>query len=88
MVDFRNVTMGKWQVDNWITDGNDRISFNRGDRGFLAINRDDFSTWTRTFFTGMAQGRYCNVINGLLNADRTPKLPLDQISAATRNTPQ
>ncbi len=70
MVDFRNVTMGKWQVDNWITDGNDRISFNRGDRGFLAINRDDFSTWTRTFFTGMAQGRYCNVINGLLSADK------------------
>ncbi|QYF95402.1 alpha amylase C-terminal domain-containing protein [Massilia sp. PAMC28688] len=71
MVEFRNQTQGKWQIDDWTTNGNDRIAFHRGDRGFLAINRDDFNAWSHTFRTGMAPGRYCNVINGLLNADRT-----------------
>ncbi len=70
MVEFRNQTQGKWQLDDWTTDGGDRIAFHRGDRGFLAINRDDGNAWSRTFRTGMAPGRYCNVINGLLNADK------------------
>ena len=71
MVEFRNQTQGKWQIDDWVTDGNDRIAFHRGDRGFLAINRDDGNAWSRTFRTGMAAGRYCNVINGTLSADKT-----------------
>ncbi|MFP5394177.1 MAG: carbohydrate-binding module family 20 domain-containing protein, partial [Gammaproteobacteria bacterium] len=70
MVAFRNQTAGKWQVDDWTTDGGDRIAFHRGDQGFLAINRDDSNQWSRTFRTGMAAGQYCNVINGLLSADK------------------
>jgi alpha-amylase len=71
MVEFRNQTQGKWQLDDWTTNGGDRIAFHRGDRGFLAINRDDWNPWVGTFKTGMAQGQYCNVINGLLNAGKT-----------------
>jgi len=70
MVEFRNQTQSKWQVDDWITDGTDRIAFHRGDRGFIAINRNNSNAWTGTFKTGMSAGRYCNVINGLLTADR------------------
>ena len=71
MVEFRNQTQGKWQIDDWTTNGNDRIAFHRGDRGFLAINRDDVNAWSGIFRTGMAPGRYCNVINGLLTADKS-----------------
>ncbi len=71
MVEFRNQTQGKWQLDDWTTNGGDRIAFHRGDRGFFAINRDDANAWSATFRTGMAAVRYCNVINGLLNADKT-----------------
>lgn len=71
MVEFRNQTQGKWQIDDWTTNGGDRIAFHRGDRGFLAINRDDANSWTHTFRTGMAGGKYCNVINGLANAGKT-----------------
>jgi len=70
MVEFRNQTQGKWQVDDWTTNGADRIAFHRGDRGFVAINRDNTNAWTATFKTGMSAGRYCNVINGLLTADK------------------
>ena len=71
MVEFRNQTQGKWQIDDWTTNGNDRIAFHRGDRGFLAINRDDANAWSATFRTGMSAGVYCNVINGLANANKT-----------------
>ena len=71
MVEFRNQTQGKWQIDDWVTNGGDRIAFHRGDRGFLAIHRDDSNAWTATFRTGMAGGQYCNVINGLANAAKT-----------------
>ena len=42
-------------------------------------------------FSGFCYTQFADTFqetNGLLNADRTPKLPLDQISAATRNLPQ
>lgn len=71
MVEFRNQTQSKWQVDDWTTNGPDRIAFHRGDRGFVAINRDNNNLWVANFKTGMAPGKYCNVINGQLSADKT-----------------
>lgn len=70
MVGWRNQTQGNWQVDDWTTDGADRIAFHRGDQGFIAINRDDNNSWSATFKSGMAPGKYCNVINGLLSQDK------------------
>ena len=41
-------------------------------------------------FSGFCYTQFADTFqetNGLLNADRTPKVPLEQISAATRNVP-
>ncbi len=45
---------------------------------------------TRDMFSGFCYTQFADTFqeaNGLLNADRTPKLPLEVISAATRNVP-
>lgn len=59
MVAFRNVTDGE-NVNHWWDNGNDRIAFSRGDEGFVAINREG-GTLSRTFSTGLPDGRYRNV---------------------------
>ena len=63
MVAFRNNTLSDWHVDNWWSNGKNQIAFSRGDKGFLVINKED-TTLDRNFQTGMAGGRYCNVIEG------------------------
>ncbi|CAG7825728.1 unnamed protein product, partial [Allacma fusca] len=42
-----------------------QIAFSRGNRGFIAINNDDFLL-DRTFSTGLPGGIYCDVISGNL----------------------
>jgi len=45
---------------------------------------------TRTMFAGFCYTQFADTFqeaNGLLRADRTPKIPLEMISAATRNVP-
>jgi alpha-amylase len=63
MVAFRNYTNEAWHVDNWWDNGANQIAFSRGDRGFVAINRED-GALSRTFQTGLPAGMYCDVING------------------------
>ncbi|NNF04288.1 MAG: ATPase [Rhodothermales bacterium] len=46
-------------VDNWWTDGKDRIAFSRGDRGFVAINRSE-AAMSQALQTGLAPGTYCD----------------------------
>ncbi len=67
MVAFRNYTNAAWHVDNWWDNGNNQIAFSRGDRGFVAINRED-GALSRTFQTGLPAGVYCDVINGDFDA--------------------
>jgi len=62
MVPFRNAASGT-AVTDWWDDGNNRIAFGRGDRGFLVINRDD-QPLQRTFQTHLPPGIYCDVISG------------------------
>ncbi|MDB1087875.1 carbohydrate-binding module family 20 domain-containing protein [Streptomyces sp. ACA25] len=62
MVGFRNATRGQ-SVTNWWDNGNDAVSFSRGNRGFVAINGES-SSLTRTFQTSLPSGSYCNVQNG------------------------
>ena len=50
-------------MTDWWTNGNNQISFGRGDRGFVAINRENNSLH-RTFQTSLPEGAYCNVIDG------------------------
>ena len=59
MVDFRNVTDGTG-VSGWWDNGNNQIAFNRGDKGFVAINREG-GKLARTFSTFLPDGNYRNV---------------------------
>ncbi len=59
MVGFRNAVAGT-SVVNWWDNGGDAIAFGRGDKGFVAINRESTSL-TRTFQTSLPAGSYCNV---------------------------
>ncbi|WP_406664694.1 carbohydrate-binding module family 20 domain-containing protein [Gallaecimonas sp. GXIMD1310] len=62
MVAFRNVSDGS-VMSNWWDDGNNQIAFGRSGKGFVIINREA-NDLTRTFTTGMADGNYCNIIDG------------------------
>jgi alpha-amylase len=63
MVGFRNAVNGDWNVTNWWSNGNNQIAFGRGSLGFVAINKEG-SALVRSFATGLAAGRYCDVISG------------------------
>ena len=58
---------------------------------YLALYRRLLSVVNETFmFSGFCYTQFADTFqeaNGLLNADRTPKLPFEVISAATRNVP-
>lgn len=62
MVAFRRVVAGA-PIGNWWDDGANAIAFSRGDRGFVAINRET-SPVTATITTGLAAGTYCDVLTG------------------------
>ncbi|MGG7606863.1 glycoside hydrolase family 2 protein [Massilia sp. BKSP1R2A-1] len=59
---------------------------------YLSLYRELLRVVNETFmFSGFCYTQFTDTFqeaNGLLNADRTPKLPLDVISAATRNVAQ
>lgn len=59
MVGFRNYTDGA-PLANWVVGTVNQIAFSRTGKGFVAIN-NTANTWQKTFITGLADGRYCNV---------------------------
>ncbi|MGB3201695.1 MAG: alpha-amylase family protein [Nodosilinea sp.] len=69
MVGFRNATQAVPTVTDWWSNNANQIAFGRGDLGFVAINRET-ATLTHTFHTQLPQGRYCNVVQGGLTADK------------------
>jgi alpha-amylase len=62
MVRFRRTVAGTDVVD-WWDDGANAIAFSRGDRGFVAINREG-TTVTATVRTPLAPGTYCDLLGG------------------------
>jgi len=62
MVGFRHVVAGT-ATGHWWDNGANAIAFTRGDRGFVAINREA-ATVTATVTTGMAPGTYCDRLTG------------------------
>lgn len=62
MVAFRNSVTGQG-VNNWWDNGANQVAFGRGDKGFLAINNDDFCMAVE-LDTGLPAGTYCDVISG------------------------
>jgi alpha-amylase len=65
---FRSVVRDQ-APSNIVHDEDNRIAFRRGSKGFFALNNADYQ-WDRTFFVGMPEGQYCDVISGEYN-DKT-----------------
>ena len=59
MIRFHNATAGQ-DVANWQTEGSNVIAFDRGSKGFMAIN-NQLSDVTATFTTSLPDGKYCDV---------------------------
>ncbi len=69
MVKFRSAAHGQAQT-NWVTGSADQIAFGRGNVGFVALNNST-SAWSRSFYTALPAGTYCNVVHGVKNAAGT-----------------
>lgn len=81
MVGFRD-TVGDAPVEHWQQDGESRIAFARGARGFLAMNRSDH-TWQTTLETTLPPGHYCDV----LADDCSRPITVDSDGQARLNVP-
>ncbi|WP_196716968.1 alpha-1,6-glucosidase domain-containing protein [Actinomyces trachealis] len=62
MVGFRNAVAGA-PLRNWFDDSNRLIAFNRGDRGFIALNNYGEAR-SRELAIGLPDGTYCDVVSG------------------------
>ena len=62
MVRFRRVVAGT-SVTNWWDNGANAIAFSRGDKGFVAINRESTAI-SANVTTALAAGTYCDRITG------------------------
>lgn len=62
MVGFRKLTAGALVANVW-DDGNGRLAFSRGDKGFVVINSDP-SPLRQVLATGLSPGKYCDVVSG------------------------
>jgi alpha-amylase len=62
MVAFRKVVAGS-DINHWWDDGVNAIAFSRGDKGFVAINRDGVPLDT-TIATGVPPGTYADDLSG------------------------
>ena len=62
MVGFRREVAGT-TVTNWWDNGANAIAFSRGDKGFVAINRENAPV-NATVGTGLAEGTYCDRLTG------------------------
>jgi hypothetical protein len=62
MVGFRRFVAGT-DVNHWWDNGANAIAFSRGDKGFVAINRETSPVFA-TVATGLAAGTYCDLLTG------------------------
>ena len=69
MASFRRAVAGA-DLSRWWDNGANAIAFSRGDKGFVAINRENASV-TATISTGLSAGSYCDVLTGGRNATGT-----------------
>ncbi|AXO35078.1 carbohydrate-binding module family 20 domain-containing protein [Micromonospora chalcea] len=67
MVGWANAARPVKTVSDFTTVNSNVIGFHRGDRAWIGIN-DSGSATTATFATGLADGRYCDVISGVATA--------------------
>ena len=65
MVQFRNIVYNE-TISNWWDNGGNQIAFSRGNKGFIAINNDDKNNFVHDFDTRMPEGKYCDIISGVI----------------------
>ena len=65
MVKFRNI-VGDQPVTNWWNNNDNQIAFSRGNKGFIAINNDNFNL-NQKLKTNLPKGVYCDIISGNLS---------------------
>lgn len=63
MLAFRQHVNGT-TINHWWDNGKNQIAFARGNKGFVVINNDG-KTLKRKIQTGLAAGRYCNILADL-----------------------
>ncbi|KAK7100027.1 alpha-amylase-like [Littorina saxatilis] len=68
MVAFRNIA-GSEPLNNWWSGADYQIAFSRGNKAFIAFNRESFDL-DANLQTGLPQGAYCDVISGDLENGR------------------
>lgn len=90
MVKFRRIA-GTTPVVNKAAHGQNRISFSRGNKGFIYINHTD-QTITTTVQTNMPAGSYCNIwwtfdVNGPSNPCTDSTITVDNSGNATFTVP-
>nr|XP_054749444.1 alpha-amylase A-like [Lytechinus pictus] len=62
MACFRNAAKG-YPVQNWWDNGHNQIAFSRGGKAFFVLNNEPHAL-SRTLYTGLPPGIYCDVISG------------------------
>ena len=67
MVGFRNHVVGE-PIVGWTVYSSNHISFRRGSKGFVSINREG-SSRSLNAFTGLPDGQYCDVANDVFDYD-------------------
>jgi alpha-amylase len=84
LVKFRSLVAGTG-IDNFTSGNNgNQIAFNRGNKGFVALNNDR-SDWFLNFTTQLPAGTYCNLAHGVLNAAKTA-CSGDQVAVAANGS--
>jgi alpha-amylase len=84
MVAFRRAVAATAQT-NWWDNGVNAIAFSRGNMGFVIINAETFVLPSRTFVTGLAPGKYCDVLAGGVNSTVTPNVCVGQTVTVAAN---
>ncbi len=84
MVRFHNY-VGTAPVRNWYDDGVNLVAFSRGARGFFSTNNTTEAKTVRVR-TGLAPGRYCDIIHGSKTGSRTCSGPTVTVGAGGRAT--
>jgi alpha-amylase len=64
MISWRNAVRGA-DVQNWWDNGNNKMGFGRGNRGFILFNVD-WGDLNETLQTGLPGGQYCDVVSGMI----------------------
>ena len=87
MVGWHNFA-GRAPVDHWYDDGNNLAAFSRGDLAWIAVNNETAAK-TITVQTGLAAGRYCDIIHGSLAAQHCtgPSFVVDANGRTTVTVP-